>query len=222
MRISHFILPDAPKGTEHGICAVCGFYGDGQYLRDKVLDITTSNVTAIFELRYDHICAPCFGLWSKPKYWHRGILATTDNILFPVISEESKTEDRPTWSTALRSLGNGPRAAVLTTDPKKRVWPFARVSAGSNISLYIHDPSRGISENRLLTLSTLYSALDLIEDVYSLGFSKSQIASSLLTSQHNKRLELNKLLNLEARLQQIRALPEFVPALIIAQKEIIS
>jgi|SRR5882672_2820318 len=219
--ISHFIYPAAPRGAESGICAVCGFEGDGQYGRD-ILDITTSNVTALFELAYGHICAPCYGLWSKPKYWHRGIFATRGGVRFPVISRESVTPERPTWSQALRALSpDEPRAIVLTTDPKKRVWPFARVSSGDTAWIYIHDPSRGVSSNRPVSIKKLLAALDLVEQVYALGWSKPWIARSLMGSQNAiVSTGLDVALNLDRRLAQIRNEPEFLPALIVAQKEI--
>lgn len=221
MRISHFIYPDAPPGSESGVCALCGYEGSGQYRRDDVLDILTSNVTAIFELRYDHICGPCYGLWSKPKHWHRGILATPGQAVFPVISNESATEERPTWSQAFRSLQpEQPRAIILTTDPKKRVWPFARVSSGPVCSIYIHDPSRGISENSSATIPRLRQALNLVEQAYSFGFSKPFIARSLIGCQKAiLQIGLDAALALEHRLSAIRNEPEFLPALIVAQKE---
>jgi hypothetical protein len=219
--ISHFICPAAERGSHIGICAVCGFNGEGQYRRDEVLDIATSNVTALFELTSDCICAPCLALWSKPKHWHRGILATEGRVRFPVISAESATADRPTWAVSLRELSPGePRAIVLTTDAKKRVWPFARVSAGDTAWLYLHDPSRGVSENRAVSLSRLNGTLALIESVYEMGFTKSHIAKSLFPYQKLvNSFGLPAIVDLDRKLAQIRNEPEFLPALIVAQKE---
>lgn len=221
MQFSHFIFPDAPAGLYEGLCAVCGYAGAGQYRREDVLDITTSNVTAIFELTSNFICAPCFGLWSKPKHWHRGIAATPGVVRFPVIARESETPERPLWIDVLRALrAEESRALVLTTDPKKRVWPFARVSRGDTAWLYLHDPSRGVSENRAVSLSRLRLALDMIAEVYTLGFSKPVIAQSLFTSPKIcQSVGLARAQALEGRLSQIRNEPEFLPALIVAQKE---
>lgn len=218
--ISHFLYPDAPAGVYTGLCALCGYDGPGQYKRD-ILDITTSNVTALFELAYDLICAPCYGVWTRPKHWHRGIFATGAGVRFPVISRESVTNERPAWSDVFRLLrADESRALVLTTDPKKRVWPFARVSVGDTAWMYIHDPPRGVSGNRAVSIKKLIAALDLVEHVYSLGWSKPWIAQSLIGSQKAVlSVGLDAALALDQRLAAIRNEPEFLPALIVAQKE---
>lgn len=217
--ISHILFPHAPTGPHTGLCALCGHEGPGQYERD-ILDITTSNVTALFELAYDLICAPCYSVWTRPKYWHRGIFATTAGVQFPVISRESATFERPVWSDIFRGMHAGQtRGIVLTTDPKKRVWPFARVSTGDTAWVYIHDPSRGVSGNRAVSIKKLVAALNLIEEVYSLGWSKPWIATSLIGCRTVARAGLDAAIALDQRLAAIRNEPEFLPALIVAQKK---
>lgn len=84
---------------------------------------------------------------------------------------------------------------------------------------FLHDPSRGTSENRALVLVRLRQALDIIEQIYTLGFSKPQIATSLLiNSQLANQLGLAEVVKHESRLASIRNAPEFLPALITAQK----
>lgn len=216
--VSHLLYPDAPIGPHTGLCALCGYHGAGQYSRD-ILDLATSNITALFETAYHTLCAPCYGVWSKPKHWHRAIYATQAGVQFPVISRDSVTTERQAWSDIFRQMDPiTPRAIVLTADAKKRVWPHARVSVGDNAWIYVHDPSRGVSGNRAVSIQRLRAALDLIESAYSLGFAKAAIASSLFGSKQATHIGLDAAISLDARLDQIRDDPEFLPALIIAQK----
>lgn len=109
---------------------------------------------------------------------------------------------------------------MLTTDPKKRVWPLARVSQGDMCCVYLHDPSRGISGNVWVSLQALIEALDIIESAYNAGFSKPAIAESLYSSHKIANLVgLAETKALENCLGDLRGKSEFIPALIIAQKE---
>jgi hypothetical protein len=220
--ISHFLAPDAPPGPATGQCGVCGTSGAGMYPRKDILDISGSNITTLFPHNTPYLCAPCVALWRLPKHWHRGIFATPDATYFPLIADsEHRSAERPLWRDLLRSperWSQAPCAAVLTTDPKKRVWPHARVCQGDHVLLYLHDPSRGVSGNRRLHWQTLATLLARIEDAYSLGAAKAQIATSLYTPALLKMHGPARLMALEAQLQPARQLPEFLPALIVAQK----
>ena len=220
--ISHFLAPDAPPGTTTGQCGVCGTVSEGQYPREDILDTTGSNITTLFPHNTPTMCAPCVVLWRRPKHWHRGIFATSQAVYFPLIADsEHRSPERPLWRdlAAAPSRWQGqPCVAVLTTDPKKRVWPHARVSQGDGLLLYIHDPSRGVSGNRWVEWQGLAETLALIEEAYALGASKAQIAETLYTPALLKAYGLARLLALEARLTPARATPEFLPALIMAQK----
>jgi hypothetical protein len=114
------------------------------------------------------------------------------------------------------------RVAILTTDPKKRIWCYAQISQGDTLSLYLHDPSRGISGNRILSLKTLVAHLGWIEDKMTThGFSKAAIADSLIRDiKAVKKVGIDHCMALETAAQSMRLTPEFIPALIIAQKEI--
>ena len=219
------ILIETPVewGTHEGACGICGLHTTGAYHRNEILDKTSANLTAIFELNDEWICAWCAEVWRKPKFWHRAICARPGNVLFPVISTESRTEERPTWGKAFRALLDDlstPRVLVLTTDPKKRVWPMAKVSQGRLASVYIHDTSRGVSSNYVVDLPTLVECLDLIEHAYTSGFSKPVIGRSLYDSPATVReLGLGVTHALERELKQHRAHPHFIAALIAAQKQ---
>ena len=219
------ILIETPVewGTHEGACGICGIHSTGAYHRNEILEKTSSNLTAIFELNDEWICAWCAEVWRKPKHWHRAICARPSNVLFPVISTESATDDRPTWSSLIRDLIDdieAPRVLVLTTDPKKRVWPMAKVSQGRLASVYIHDTSRGVSGNYIVSLPDLVDCLDLIEHAYTSGFSKPVIGRSLYDSPATVReLGLATVNQLERAIARHRPLPHFLPALIMAQKQ---
>lgn len=219
--VSRLLAPAAPAGTHTGICGICAAEGETHYHKLDVLDKLTSNVTAFFTGQSELMCASCAALWRQPKYWHRAILATPDRVLFPVISAESATPERPAWSQAIREVNPAqPRVAVLNTDPKKRVWPHARVSAGDGLWLYVYDSSRCIAGNRLVSLSRLIATLDTIERIYSMGFTKDHIETSLLSYQKLVvQLGATRVARLERELADLRRLPEFAPAVIIAQKQ---
>lgn len=215
------------RGSESGQCSLvnCGYMGNDLFDRNTVLQSLTSNVTAALTLSSDLICPHCCEAWNAgtkgpAKVFNRAFLATAERVLFPVISAESETPERPTWADALRYLDVSlPRVALLTTDPKKRIWPFTRVSSGDCCWIYLHDPTRGISGNRVVSLAKLRRILNLVESVYADGFSKSQIERSLYLAQPLiQKLGLSAAFRLETALAEHRNAPEFLPALLVAQR----
>ena len=221
MPISHFLAPDAPPGPDTGRCGVCGIAGEGLYPRRDILDVSGSNITTLFPHNTPHMCRHCVALWRVPKHWHRGIFATEAITYFPLIADsEYRSPDRPLWRALLSTPDQwraAPCVAVLTTDAKKRVWPHARVSCGERLLLYLHDPSRGVSGNRWVTWTVLADTLALVEQAYGLGAAKAQIATTLYTPALFKAHGLATLQRLECRLVVARCVPEFLPALIVAQ-----
>jgi len=221
-QISHFLLPGAAlKGEIPGRCCVCGW--DGLCLpKAKIMSGATGSVSTLCPLPTNEICIYCASLWKEPKVYSRSIWATKHGIQFPTIAPDPAS-DRPTWRKVIRSCDPlEQRVAILTTDPKKRVWCYAQISQGHNLSLYLHDPSRGISSNRILSLKVLLSHLEWIEDkMTTYGFSKAAIADSLIRDiKAFKAVGVEDCMALEATAQSMRLTPEFIPALIIAQKEI--
>lgn len=218
--IARLIYPDAPSGSLSGYCSICGDYGDTHYHRNDLLTPTSANLTSIFDFHHPHVCRFCSSIWREPKKYHRAILATPEQVLFPVISNESATEERPTWGRAIRALRRDvPRVMILTTDPKKRVWPFARISQGVMAWVYVHDPSRGMSQNMLINLDQQLIALDLIERAYNAGFSKPSIEQNLYSNYKQvQAIGIQAASILERELAAIRGSAEFITALIMAQK----
>lgn len=227
LSVSRLLAPSPSKrGSLSGQCSLvnCNYAGDDLLDRNASLQSLTSNVTAAFTLASDLICPHCCEAWNAgtkgpAKAFNRAFLATSRQILFPVISAESETPERPTWADTLRYADPDlPRVALLTTDPKKRIWPFTRVSVGDSCWLYLHDPARGVSGNRIISLAQLRRTLNLIESVYSNGFTKTHINQSLFLAQSLiPKLGLSSITAMERDLAEHRSLPEFLPALIVAQ-----
>jgi hypothetical protein len=221
MQVSQILIP-APATPDDALlahCCVCGTHGPS-VPRKQVFSKSTGAVSVLATVPSDCICCHCAASWGEPKKWGRAILATPGNVQFPTISPDPKGE-RPTWKQALTQLDRTqPRVCILTTDPKKRIWPFAQVSQGDRLSMYLHDPSRGVSGNRAVSLDALLSALEQIEAIYCQGFSKVSIEQGLLGDlKRAQSLGIPHSVALERNLQTLRITPEFLPALIIAQKE---
>lgn len=225
--VSRLIIQDPNCGAHAGVCGVCGEYSEQAWPRNEILQKTTSNITVTFPHNTDAMCEYCVVMWDggRSNKWNRGLLAVPGMTYFPLIAEnaELQTEERPTWVQALRTLDpDSPRVCVLNTDFKKRVWPRAKISHGDHLSMLIHDTSRSISDNRSLSLKLLLDVLAFIEDVYTLGFSKTAIETSLMGIQKQvKVVGFAQTAKLESQLCELRRLQEFTPAVMVAQKHAI-
>jgi hypothetical protein len=222
--LSRFIIKDPKPGCVQGKCGVCGVESDRQHSRDLVLKKTSANLTVMFPFNTDSICEHCIVMWDAgaANPWNRALLAIPGKVFFPVISDNPDvvTEERPTWGSALRRLDPDlPRIAILTTDPKKRNWPRARISQGDRFDVLIHDGARCISDVRIMSLSRLIETLDFVEMVYNLGFSKTAIENGLMGVQKAvQKVGFKKTVDLEAELKELRRHPELVMASMVARQ----
>jgi hypothetical protein len=143
----------------------------------------------------------------------------------PLISATSAVaQGRPCWSQLVRDVWperrGQPVIIILTTDMKKRLWINARVGAlGRSTPMLIYDNGYCLNEVRYLSWPKLIECLDFVEDVYTRGFPKPAIQVSLYSaSKAVKELGLAATRRLENELANWRTRPEFLPALLIAQK----
>lgn len=156
-----------------------------------------------------------------------GRLIFEDAHYRPFIGIESanKNPDRPCWSNLVRDVWPeriGQRClCIIADDFKKRVWPRARISAlGKSTEVYLLYGERYVSQIQQISWPRLIEVLNLVENVYDAGFSKDAIHDGLYASYHNFTDNLEQSMNYESSLAEIRQLPEFLVALLIAQKGI--
>jgi hypothetical protein len=144
----------------------------------------------------------------------------------PLISSAAaKEQGRPCWRDLLVNEFHyriGRRCLILlSTDTKKRLWPRASVGVlGAHTPVYIYDAGYGLAGVRYLSYARILSCLTVIENAYDARFSKRGIQTLILNeSKAINAIGLSAALEFERALRPIRSLPEFLFALLIAQKE---
>jgi hypothetical protein len=142
----------------------------------------------------------------------------------PMISQKSADEQgRPSWRDLVRDAWKYHQgdecALVLSTDTKKRVWWRGRAGrVGRNTPVLVYD--MGFSIFRVISIDwpAMLEDLDVIESIYSYGFSKGALNSSLLgESKTIAKIGLLKTIDAEKQLSQLRQQEHFLFCLLIAQ-----
>lgn len=138
--------------------------------------------------------------------------------------EQAEKQGRPYWSKLVREIWPARQGqeclAILATDVKKRSWNRARAgSLGAHTPIMIFAPDWNASSVVWVDWEKLIGTLDRIEIIYTLGFSKRGIRESL-TSEYTAtvRVGIKQTSALEAWCADARTTPEFLPALIMAQR----
>lgn len=161
------------------------------------------------------------GTWNLGS---RIIFANGDHY-HPLIARD-KNGERPCWSDLARQLWMERRGQsvlmILTTDFKKRVWHRSRIGVlGSATPVMIHDVAdSGISSVQIIDWAVLLETLDVVENIYSMGFSKNGIRHSLLREWNRvQSFGARHVIELDNQLKPLREKTEFTMAVIIAQKK---
>jgi hypothetical protein len=143
----------------------------------------------------------------------------------PLIARDPRGE-RPCWSDLVWELWpahqNEGMLMILVTDVKKRVWHRARIGVlGETTPVFIYDVTgSGLAGVQAINWPVLLEVLTVVENVYTMGFSKRGIRDSLLREwSRAQALGIHQAMRLENRLRPLRATPEFAMAVIIAQKK---
>ena len=140
------------------------------------------------------------------------------------LKEAGSTVTRPVWSDLVRAVWPsraGQRTlAILTTDTKKRLWIRARVGAlGPRTPLLYYDGKTAGNQVLLLDWPALLACLNLIEEVYELGYPKTALSTSLYSAGRiTQAVGLAETRRYERQLVNWRNRPEFRPALLMAQR----
>lgn len=167
-----------------------------------------------------HVCIPCAWMYAFPKMTHRNLIAVPGRLWWPMIGHDSATLERPQWLSVLRDIVRMPLeipvAGVLTSDPKPRVWPRAEVCTVGSFGLYVHCPDYDLSRFLRLNLARLLDIASIIVMAIADGWPKKFILHGLYADMKRVRKDPSGTVRLEAELQLLRALPEFLPALLTA------
>jgi|GEM_PF-3898474 len=143
----------------------------------------------------------------------------------PLISRQAAQEQgRPCWSNLVRSVW--PQYAgrqcliMLTTNTKKRLWIRARVGAlGTRTPVLCYDSGMALDQVRLVDWPSLIECLDVIEELFTAGYSTDAIGVSLYSqTKAIAQAGFAQTRRWERLLKDWRPRPEFAVALLIAQK----
>jgi len=176
-----------------------------------------------------YLCEPCAIAFrnASPRLGNptaKPVLVFGDGTYYsPMIARRSAAErGRACWSDLIREVWPGRQGqavlVILTLDFKRRLWPRARVGAlGERTPVLLDEGNtRGVV---YVDWQRLIGCLDLVEEVYTAGFSKRAIRGCLLgetgaLSQYG----LSQALSWERGLGSWRGTPEFAIATFVAQK----
>jgi len=145
-------------------------------------------------------------------------LACDDWCLWPMISHDTATEERPSWLNALQLFASFDKEAeavgVLTTDPKPRLWPMTNTVTRDDFGMYIHAPDYNTSSFVSFSLDEcLDDCVPLIMKAMELKFSKRAIYNGLLGDFNKAKKDLCGIMALEKEIAKIRSSNAFLPAL---------
>src|SRR5581483_8294384 len=173
-----------PLESASGVCATCGD-SLGAGIPVEAIAGETFAMHADY-LRYGtHVCPACGWLYSDAKQHHRNVLAVGERLWWPMLGAESATAARPTWAALLREVAatqapDTVLSGVLTTDPKPRCWPRARLASVGRFGLYVHAPDWDTSQYVGAPLADVLTVSALTAQAVAWGFSKRRCAHGLL------------------------------------------
>ena len=204
-----------------GNCATCG-----AILTEGVPTSAINNPTfsqhADFWRYGTHCCPACAWLYAAGKGKPGNLLAYGDRLEYLVISTVSVVPDKRPWLVVLPELlslpPETPLTGVLTTDVKPRVWPRMVLSSVGAPVLMTHAPEYDLSAPVAVDLAALLDLTQTVCEALTLGYTKLSVFRGLTRDYPRfvKNMEVSN--RLEQTLRPLRQTPEFVPALVMAQK----
>jgi len=228
-------LPDPPHPLNgNGIC--CAITGqpisEGYPVADMVTEATAEFLDCFRGGVGGYVsegAARCFRN-ADPRRGNptaRAVMIFADGTYYnPLISRASAiAQGRSYWSGLVREVWPARKGQqvliILTTDMKRRLWPRARIGAlGACTPMFCYDPDLGLNGVRIVDWGKLIGCLEVVEKVYSLGFPKQVIETSLyIASKVAQGIGLGETRALEREVAVWRPCAEFAIALLIAQKK---
>lgn len=215
-------LPPMVKVKQRTICAMTGEALEYGYRLPKVIDKKTTGQAELFRFGGQMLGERAARLMKASKLLRGNLLAMPGKGLRPLISISSASEERPAWRDIVRKLKSGtPTIAIISGEFQRRLWHLAPLSYfGGSWRPFCNfdDECRPLNINVI----KLRECLDLVEQVYADGFSKSAIKSGLMGGSAIKVIKVvgfGKTKEYETWLNNWRKTDEFKLAVFIAQKE---
>lgn len=217
-----------PAGTR------CAISGRPLTTGIRVSDVTTGSTTEFLDQfrggLYGYVseaAAQCFRSADPRK---GNILARSLAVfdgepgMLPLIARErAMAEGRPCWSDLVRSVWprwRGRRCVlIISTDTKKRLWPRARVGAlGGQTPVYYYDGPTAGNSTLYVDWPRLSACLELVEEIYTAGWPKAAIRTSLYCAGSMAQGDLGRVKLWERELAEWRGRSEFIVTVLIAQR----
>lgn len=227
-------LPEKPCELPAGtVCAITGAPITAGYPVADIVTDATNEFLDCFRCGVDGWVSESAARCFKANNPHgenkmaRAHFIFEDGAAFaPMIARESAEKSgRPCWSSLAREVWPARRGQrcviILTTDTKKRLWPRARVGAlGERTPVFLHDSGLARSGTISTHWERMLEVLDTVERIYSAGFAKAAIGSSLLGNMLvAAQAGIAQTFAWERELRELRKLNEFNVALLIAQRD---
>lgn len=201
-----------------GNCACCFFKIKDGYAVSEIKGVSFSRQKSF--LSGDFLCVACMWMFNEPKKAHINLIAFGEKIVFPMISWDTATNERPNWFHTLSELAKMPMqtsvSGVLTVDPKPRLWPMSELVTRSNFGLYVHNQDYNVSEFMRLDLDKILMIAEYLIDLIALKFSKRTLYSGILKDTPRVKKDIARFVKIETELKKLRKNKEFIPALMIA------
>ena len=184
----------------------------------EFLDLVHGDLTGVMSVNACRVFKSSWNMGSR-------LIFEDGTAHHPLIAREPAAEQgRACWSSLVRDIwpsrAGQQMVAIVTTDTKKRIWERAKVGRlGLHTPVLHYDMESNTLATTEMNWPRLLECLAFIEEVYSLGFVKPVIARGLY-SQHAQlsKVGLARSMAYERTLKPWRAAPEFLFALLIAQK----
>lgn len=227
-----FKLRDLPPG------ATCFITGErierGYHIWDIIPD-TTCGLGDVIHSGGEWMSETAALAWKKS--WNLGsrLIFEDGTHYHPLMDQKAAAkQERACWSLLIREIWpacQGQRLlCIIATDFKKRVWPYAGIGVlGNSTAIFVHSKPRitargsdmcsNMTAVAIVNWARLIETLDFVEGVFTAGFSKAAIRTTLLHSTSViKKMGLQEAMKWERKLRTLRQVPEFHIAAIVAQK----
>jgi hypothetical protein len=217
------------ESLANSICAISGEHITSGIPIVKLVTGATNQPHEIFRVaNTQHVSVESARLFKNMRGGGSGgmvgnLLATPAGGDKPMVSRESAIKaNRRCWMDILNEIEPGtPTVAIFSTDTKRRLWLLAELSiVGHAWRVYLHEGET--SRNLTVDIYRLRKCLALLEQIYSIGFSKIAMRESLydLAAMRKARISYRDVARLESDLNQWRGTDEFLLSLFVVQKSV--